>query len=178
MNTAEWDSLLNRLLFRSWYYFRVGYATYLTFPIGFFSTIVTVYYLAIRNIPGLEQIFPRFLVFCVLAATASVPLSVLLGWIHVKRSRAWTSEMDVTVEANPYNYKLAPGYYKEVLFPLYRELLIGTTQLLDEQGLMDSSRRKRLEELRSKMDLLLRGGSVGLPSRRLEPVATASEKTA
>jgi len=76
--------------------------------------------------------------------------------------------MDVSMESNPYSYKLPPGYYKEVLFPLLGELLIGTKQLLDNQGLMDSSRRKSLEEIQQKLEVLLKGGYVGHPRVRLQ----------
>jgi len=34
------------LIFRSWYYFRTGYNTYLIIPVGYVSTLITVYYLA------------------------------------------------------------------------------------------------------------------------------------
>ncbi len=153
------------LVFRSWYYFRTGYNTYLTFPIGYVSTLVTIYYLAIRNVSGLESIFPKFSTFGIVATIVSFPLSVAIGWGHLKRSQAWKSEIDVSTEANPYNYKLPPGYSKEVLFPLLQELLMGTTQLLDKQDLIDPSRRKHLEELQRKLDLLLHGGYVGHPRR-------------
>lgn len=155
------------LVFRSWYYFRIGYSTYLVFPIGYVSTLVTLYYLAVKNLPEVERFFPRFLTFAVIATLAAAPLSVLIGWIHLKRSQAWKSEMDISVESNPYYYKLPPGYYREVMFPVLSELLSNTTQLLDEQGLVDSSRKKRLEELQQKLEVLLQGGLVGRPRVRL-----------
>lgn len=56
-NVAQ-ESELNfrQFLFRCWYYFRIGYSTYLTFLLGFATTLVTVYYLAINNIPALKPI--------------------------------------------------------------------------------------------------------------------------
>jgi hypothetical protein len=164
-----WDQKLKleNLLFRSWYYFRLGYNTYFSFPIGYVSTLVTVYYLAIRNVPGLQDLVPRFLIFCVLGTALLFPLSVAIGWIHMKRSLALRSELDIQVEANPYNYKLPPGYYKEVLFPTLQEILTGTIQLLDEKGLIDSSRKKHLGELQQKLDALLQGGYVGRPHLKM-----------
>ena len=47
-------SLANmRWIYRAWYYFRLGYSTYLTFILGYVSTLVTVCYLAIKNMPPL-----------------------------------------------------------------------------------------------------------------------------
>ena len=156
------------LIFRSWYYFRIGYNTYLAFPIGYVSTLVTIYYLAIRNLPELERIFPKFTIFGVAATLLGVPTSVMIGWIHLKRSQALRSEMDIAVESNPYSYKLPPGYYKEVLFPVLRELFQGTKQLLDNQGLTDQSKRKNLEDLEQKLDKLLSGGYVGHPRSKIQ----------
>ena len=108
---------LRRLLFRAWYYFRIGYATYLTFLLGFVSTIVTVYYLAVNNISFLKLIFPNFWIFSVLAIVVGVPLAVSSGYFHFKRSRAYSSEVDITVEANPYFYKITPGKERELQIP-------------------------------------------------------------
>ena len=109
--------LSSRLIYRAWYYFRLGYATYLTFLLGYASTLVTVYYLAVRNMPSLLDVFPNFAPFAVLATVGGVPLAVALGWVHMKRSRLFSSEADISVEANPYIYKLPPGMSKEVSTP-------------------------------------------------------------
>jgi len=67
-----------RWIYRSWYYFRLGYSTHLTFLLGYVSTLVTVYYLAIKNIPSLLDVFPHFLGFAVLATILGVPLAVIV----------------------------------------------------------------------------------------------------
>jgi hypothetical protein len=156
-----------KLLFRSWFYFRVGYNTYLTFLVGYGSTLVTVYYLAIRNVQGLQELFPRFLTFGALATAVGLPLSVAIGWIHVKRSQAWRSELDISVEANPYYYRLAPGHTTEVFTPINKEMLLAVRDLLKREGLIDPERSKRLDDLLEKLDLLLKGGYVGRPRARL-----------
>ena len=88
-----------------WYYFRVGYSTYLSFLLGFATTLVTVYYLAITNIPVLEALFPHFGIFAVIALIVGVPTACIIGWFHLKGSSLWKSEIDIGVEANPYLYK-------------------------------------------------------------------------
>jgi len=155
------------LVFRSWYYFRIGYATYLVFPIGYVSTLVTLYYLAVKNLPEVERFFPRFLTFAIAATVLALPVSVIVGWTHLKRSKAWKAEMDISVESNPYYYKLPPGYWSEVMFPILGELLSNTAQLLDKQGLVDASRKAKLEELQKKLEVLLHGGFVGRPRLKL-----------
>lgn len=97
---------IEELASRSWFYFRVGYGTYLTFLLGYGSTLVTVYYLAIRNIPELQKLFDRFWLFALLATIVGAPLSAIIGWVHTKRSALWKSEMDISVEENPYHCKL------------------------------------------------------------------------
>jgi hypothetical protein len=109
---------LRRIVFRLWYYFRIGYGTYLTFLLGFVSTIVTVYYLAINNIPFLKSIFPTFWLFGLLALAVGVPLAVSSGYAHFKRSQAYSAEVDIGVEANPYYYKITPGKEKDMTIPI------------------------------------------------------------
>lgn len=156
-----------RGLSRSWYYFRVGYGTYLTFLLGYLSTLITVYYLAIKNIPSLLDIFPKFLPFALLATIIGGPLSVAIGWVHLKRSRLFSSEADIGVEANPYNYKLAPGYVPEVLFPSYLTQLRILKRMAEANGFLSESERAAIEDLEKKFSILLRGGTVGKPRRDL-----------
>jgi len=157
----------SELPFRAWYYFRIGYNTYLLFPVSYVSTLVTVYYLAIKNIPELENIFSRFVLFAVIATLAAIPVSVTIGWLHVRRSKAMRSEFDISTEANPYNYRLPPGWNKEVLMPLFSELLKGVRDVLNKEGMMDASRAKQFDEIQQKLDILLKGGYVGKPRTKM-----------
>lgn len=78
---------LSNFVFRMWFYFRMGYGTYLTFLLGFLTTLITVYYLAINNSPILLDIFPRFWLFAAIATVIGIPIGVLLGWFHMKGRR-------------------------------------------------------------------------------------------
>lgn len=160
------DLRLGRYVGRAWFYFRIGYSTYLTFLLGFLSTLVTVYYLAIKNIPQLLILFPRFDLFAILAVAIGIPISVGVGYIHYKRSPAYTSEIDIQVEANPYYFKLPPGYNKEVFGPLYLELLLMLKKLSATQGLVNQEDTRRIEELERKLQVLNEGGYVGNPRRK------------
>jgi len=121
---------------RLWFYFRIGYATYLTFILGALSTLVVVWYLAIREAPAIESFFGRFVPFAIVAALVGVPLSVGIGWVHLKRSPAYSSEQDISVEASPWYYKLAPGWQREAFAPVYLELLTQLSRLLDANNLL------------------------------------------
>jgi len=153
-----------RFLARVWYYFRTGYSLYLALPVGVFNTIVIVYYLLVPNVEQLRLVFSSFVIFLLIAALVAAPVAVGLGWIHMKRSPAYTSEMDISVEANPYYYKIPPGYSREAYAPLYLELLQLTKRLLEAQNLLKPDDRNRIEELERKMRTLIQGGYVGTPS--------------
>lgn len=159
--------LISKLRFagRLWYYFRIGYSTYLTFLLGYVSTLITVYYLAIKNIPQLLDFFPRFVPFAALASIIGVPFSVAIGWVHLKRSAAYTSELDIGVEANPYNYKLPPGFAREVTTPAMLVTLDLVKRLLEKQGLLDNKDIERIDALERQLTHLIEGGMVGTPRR-------------
>ena len=153
-----------RFLARVWYYFRTGYSLYLAFPVSVFNTIVIVYYLLVPNVAELKLLFSSFVIFLLVAALMAVPVAVGFGWIHMKRSPGFASEVDISVEANPYYYKLPPGYWREAYTPLYLELLQLTKRLLEAQNLLKPNDRARIEELERKMRTLIQGGQLGTPS--------------
>jgi hypothetical protein len=148
---------------RLWYYFRIGYGTYLTFLLGAINTLVVVWYLAIGQSPEIQNLFGHFMYFAVVATLLGTPLSVLIGWIHLKRSPAYRSEMDVGAEANPYNYKLLPGFTREVYAPMFLELLVQLAKLLDTQRLLTPEEKTRIETIARKLQTLIDGGVVGTP---------------
>jgi len=159
---------ISTFLYRMWYYFRIGYSTYLTFLLGFATTLVTVYYLAIKNVPELLDIFPHFLPFAVLSLLVGVPLSSFIGWYHIKGTAIWRSELDISVEANPYNYKVPSGFWKEAFTPLYLEVLRGMKKMLEKQNMLSEDEKKRMEDLEQKLQTLIKGGYVGTPRARMD----------
>ena len=66
--------------FRSWYYFRMGWSTYFAFIFAAINTLTVTYYLAIEKIPIL----------------------VLIGYAHYKRTKAFQSEVEILIESNPF----------------------------------------------------------------------------
>jgi hypothetical protein len=155
-------NMKSKLPFRSWFYFRTGYTVYLAFLLAGVNMLVVVYYLAIKSVPALETVFPSFALWALTILAAGVPLSVFLGWLHVKRSPAFRSEVDIQVEANPYYYKLPPGYWMEVFAPTYLELLRLNLKMLNKEPLTEEE-QKHIKELQQKLEKLIGGGYVGAP---------------
>jgi len=155
-------------LFRVWFYFRIGYGTYLTFILGIGSTLVTVYYLAVNNIQFLQSVFPAFWIFSVISLVVGIPAAVILGWYHVKGSTIFKSEQDITVEANPYNYKVPPGFWQEAFTPVYLELLKGMVKMLNKQGLLTAEEQEQIRQLENKLETLIQGGLIGAPKTKAD----------
>jgi hypothetical protein len=143
----------------------MGYSTYLTFVLGYVTTLVTVYYLAIKNVPSLLTLFPKFLPFSALATVVGVPLTVIIGWIHLKRSRLYSSETDVGAEANPYNYKSTPGKEIELNWPVSLMYLRLLEKLAETNGLLTEQDRMELQVMKEKMSIIIKGGYIGSPRR-------------
>jgi hypothetical protein len=139
----------------------------LTFLLGYISTLVTVYYLAVKNLPYLLDLFPHFESFSVLATVIGAPASVIIGWLHLKRTRAFSAEQDISVESNPYTYKLYPGKELEAFVPSYLELLRMVTKLLDSNRLLTPDDAARVKTIETKLEALIEGRMVGTPRRKI-----------
>ena len=88
--------------FRGWFYFRMGWSTYFVFILAAINTLTVTYFLAIDNYPTLKSIFPSFEQYAVMMVCIGIPLLILVGYAHFKKTLAYKSEMDVMIESNPY----------------------------------------------------------------------------
>ena len=88
--------------FRGWFYFRMGWSTYFVFILAAINTLTVTYFLAIDNYPVLKSIFPSFEQYAVMMVCIGIPLLILVGYAHFKKTLAYKSEIDVMVESNPY----------------------------------------------------------------------------
>ena len=156
--------LKKTLPFRSWYYFRTGYSQYFAFILGLGNMLTLTYYLAISNSPTLNTLFPSFTTYVIVTVIIGIPILSFVGFLHMKKSPAFTSEQEVSAEANPYNYKLPPGLWKECIAPLLLELLIlSKKNLNDEQP--NNADLTKLMELEKNFDLLSNGKSLPKPKK-------------
>ena len=92
----------NNLSFRGWFYFRMGWATYFAFIFAAINTLTVTYFLAIENYPFLTIIFPSFIQYVLITTSIGVPLLVLVGYVHYKKTKAFQAESAVGAESNPY----------------------------------------------------------------------------
>ena len=90
------------LLFRSWFYFRTGWHTYFAFILAAINTLTVTYFLAVDNYPSLKTAFPSFEIYILIMLSIGIPLLVLVGFVHFKRSHSFKSEADILIESNPY----------------------------------------------------------------------------
>ena len=92
--------------FRSWFYFRMGWSTYFAFIFAAINTLTVTYFLAIENYPVLKEIFPSFESYIIIITVIGVPILMLIGFLHFKRTPAYRSEAAVQFESNPYIRRL------------------------------------------------------------------------
>ncbi len=132
------------LPFRSWFYFRVGYATYLSFMLAAINVLVTTYYLAIEKAPTLKDVFPSFGIYVLIVTVIGIPTLILIGYVHYKRSKLYHAEIDVQVESNPYQRRTIVN--AEIIL----ELMIKSIELN-----LKSSKNEKLteDELKEISDL-------------------------
>ena len=88
--------------FRGWFYLRTGWAVYFAFIFAAINTLVVTYYLAIENIPFLQQIFPTFVHYVITVTLIGIPILIGAGYIHFKKSPGFKSEADIAIESNPH----------------------------------------------------------------------------
>lgn len=156
--------LKKTLPFRSWFYFRTGFSHYFAFLLSLGNMLTLTYYLAITDSPTLHSVFPSFQSYVILAIVVAVPILSFVGFLHMKKSLAFTSEQEVAAEAHPYNYKLPPGLWKECVTPLLFELLILSKKNVNKEK-SSSDDLKRLQALEKKFALLSNGGSLPKPDK-------------
>jgi hypothetical protein len=88
--------------FRAWFYFRNGWSLYFAFLFAAINTLTVTYYLAIDKIPFLLDLFPSFVHYVAAAVLCGIPILVIIGYIHFKRSPAFRSEATIGFEVNPF----------------------------------------------------------------------------
>ena len=132
--------------FRSWYYFRMGWATYFAFIFAAINTLTVTYFLAIERYPVLTGIFPSFLQYVVIVSAVGVPLLVVIGYIHYKRTVAFKSEIDVIMESNPYQRR------NIVNITLILQAIMQTNQLLLKLSKNEKLSETEIAEINSKID--------------------------
>ena len=127
--------------FRGWFYFRTGWATYFAFVVAAINALTVTFFLAIENYPSLSMIFPTFFHYIVIVVGIGVPILVLVGYVHFKRSKSFRAEADVLIETNPHIRRILQN--TEILLPSYLKLTEIIVELAENKKLTN----KELEEV-------------------------------
>ena len=83
----------------------MGWSTYFAFIFAAINTLTVTYFLAIERYPELSAIFPNFIQYVLIVTTIGIPILVIVGYIHYKRTLAYRAEVDVGLESNPYQLR-------------------------------------------------------------------------
>ena len=127
--------------FRGWFYFRTGWATYFAFIVAAVNALTVTFFLAIEKYPLLSMIFPTFFHYVVVVVCIGVPVLVLVGYVHFKRSKSYRAEADIGIETNPHFRRMLQN--TEVLLSSYLKLTELMIKLSENKKLTD----KELEEV-------------------------------
>ena len=134
--------------FRGWFYFRTGWATYFAFVVAAVNTLTVTFFLAIEKYPSLNMIFPTFFHYVVIVVGIGVPLLVLVGYVHFKKSKSYRAEADIVIETHPHIRRILQN--TEVLLPSYVKLTEMVIKLSENKKLTD----KEVEEVSKLQDRL------------------------
>ena len=130
--------------FRGWFYFRMGWSTYLIFLLGAVNTLTITYFLAIDNYPALKAIFPSFEQYVIIITAIGIPLLIMIGYAHYKKTLAYKSEADVIVESNPYTRRNTVNGETNVRLNLQ---LLSLLLKLSKKEVIDKNEIEKIEKL-------------------------------
>jgi len=134
--------------FRGWFYFRMGWATYFAFIVAAINALTVTFFLAIENYPSLSVIFPTFVHYIVIVVGIGVPILVLVGYVHFKKSKSFRAEADVLIETNPHIRRILQN--TEVLLPSYLKLTEIIVKLSENKKLTDEE-LKEVSKLQNQL---------------------------
>ena len=128
--------------FRAWYYFRNGWSLYFAFIFASINTLVVTYYLAIEQIPILKEVFPSFIHYVLVLATIGIPLLVLIGYLHFKKTSAYSNEVAINFESNPFQRRMLIN--SEINLKINIKLLELISKLANKNSQLDDEETKKL----------------------------------
>ena len=134
--------------FRGWFYFRTGWATYFAFIVAAINALTVTFFLAIENYPSLNVIFPTFFHYIVIVVGVGVPVLVLVGYVHFKKSKSYRAEQDILIETSPHFRRILQN--TEVLLTSYLKLTELMMKLSENKQLTD----EELKEVSKLQDQL------------------------
>ena len=143
-----------RRLFRYWFYFRIGWSQYFAFIFAAINTLTVTYFLAIENYPILQGIFPTFFHYIIIVVLIGVPLLLLIGFSHFKKTEGFKAEADISMESNPHMKRILDN--TEKMFPVYIQIFelmvkLSKNEKISEEEIKEiKNTQKSLKEHMSK----------------------------
>jgi len=137
----------NKVGFRGWYYFRMGWSTYFAFIFAAINTLTVTYYLAIENYPVLKSIFPSFEMYVIIITCVGIPILTFVGYSHFKRTQARRSEVDILMETQP--YVLRSLVNSEILLKINLRMFDILKSIGNEK--LSNSQKKEFDEIHNQM---------------------------
>ena len=137
----------DNLGFRGWFYFRQGWSVYFAFIFAAVNTLTVTYFLAIDNYPVLKEVFPSFIHYIVIAVLVGIPLLVLIGYAHYKRTPSYKAEADIHIEANPHMRRILIN--TEFMLSMSLQLSELSMRLMNNEKLT-SDEMDRLKQLQKE----------------------------
>ena len=136
----------DNLGFRGWFYFRQGWSVYFAFIFAAVNTLTVTYFLAIDNYPVLKDVFPSFIHYIVIVVLVGIPLLVLIGYAHYKRTASFKAEADIHIEANPHMRRILIN--TEIMLSMSLQLSELSMRLMNNEKLTgnEMDRLKQLQK--------------------------------
>jgi len=135
-------------LFRSWYYFRNGWSVYFAFIFAAVNTLTVTYYLAIEKYTIVNNIFPTFVHYIAIVVSIGIPILIIIGYIHYKKTSAYRAETEITYETNPFARRMVVN--TEILLSLNLQLINIITTLSNKKDL-SIEEEKEIKKLQSEL---------------------------
>ena len=142
--------------YRGWFYFRMGWSTYFVFILAAINTLTVTYFLAIDNYPLLKAVFPSFEQYVVIIIGTGIPLLVMVGYAHYKKTLAYKSEADVLVESNPYTRRNTVNGETNVRLNLQ---LLSLLLKLSKNEVIDKNEIEKIEKSQKDINNLVQNRS-------------------
>jgi hypothetical protein len=158
--------------FRAWFYFRNGWSMYFAFIFAAINTLTVTYFLAIERIPFLTTIFPSFIHYVVMTSSVAIPVLVIVGYAHWKKTGARKAEIDIGYETDP--YKVRTLVNSEMILKMNFNLTLMITKMLNDQKL-SKEELLELEKSQDKISKFINDRSFG-NKNDLKYIKTESEE--
>jgi|TARA_B110000438_G_scaffold284112_1_gene312821 hypothetical protein len=125
---------------------------YFAFIFAAINTLTVTYYLAIDEIPALLNLFPTFSHYVGAAVLIGVPILIIIGYVHFKRSPAYKSEATIGFEVNPFVRRSLIN--SEINLEL-NLMILNILSKLSNQEKLNNDELNKIKQSRDNLDNLI-----------------------